>query len=713
MERENTHRNAARRPHTQGQSVRMPERRPSPGTPGTSPSKKSTRYVASIDGLRAFAVMAVIFYHMHLDWAPGGLMGVTIFFVISGYLITGLLVNERETTGRIDLPAFWMRRVRRLFPAIVFSVTGICALCVLFNAQLFTKMQPDIVPSLFFFNNWWQIFHEVSYFDAAGSPSPLQHFWSLSIEEQFYLVWPLLLILMFALGASRKAMRRVVAVLAVASAAAMAMLYDPLGDPSRVYYGTDTRAMSLLVGAWLALAWPSAAFGGARRMKSHAQRFGIEVLGIVALAALVNIVVLTNGFTSFPYYGGIALTSVFSAMLIAALVVPGTFMDAVFALKPLVWIGKRSYGMYLWHFPILLLTTNVNSTVEPPIWLYFVQIVLIFLVSHLSYEYIENPIRKGAIRDWLQARRAGQPHPVRASAVVSAATVCCLLAVSGVGLAKGPVGLQLPAVQLERYLPALPDAPGLPGLADVAGGLLSGAPVPSAPSNVASENGPDSPSASGAAATSAAQLQDRHGQAVAETAEARAKAEKAKEKARSKAVKKLFGKQRRNDAGEPIYEPLVIGDSVAAGTDDAFSSFFPCGKLDAEVGRNIWQSPYADYAAADQVGEYVVFCLGTNNAVEDWQIDDELLKPVAKDKKVFLVNIRAPEDFEASTNRALAEAVERNENVVGLIDWYGASTGHDEYFWGDGTHLTPEGEQAYLSLIADSVKGYAREHIEA
>ena len=699
MGRETQHQNAA------------PSPRGKTHAPSTA-SKKSTRYVASIDGLRAFAVLAVIFYHMHLDWAPGGLMGVTVFFVISGYLITGLLVNERETTGRIDLPAFWMRRVRRLFPAIVLSVTGICALCTLFSADLLAKMQPDIVPSLFFFNNWWQIFHEVSYFDAAGNPSPLQHFWSLSIEEQFYLVWPLLLILMFRLGFSRKAMRRVVAVLAVASAVAMAVLYDPLGDPSRVYYGTDTRAMSLLVGAWLALAWPSAAFGGARRMKGPAQRFGIEALGIIAVAALVNVVVLTNGFSSFPYYGGIALTSVLSAMLIAALVVPGTLMDAVFSLKPLVWIGKRSYGMYLWHFPILLLTTNVNSTVDPPIWTYFAQIAVIFLVSHLSYEYVENPIRKGAIRDWLKARRAGEPRPVRASAVVSTITVCCLLGISGIGLAKGPMQVELPSAQLERYLPAMPELPAVPGVGELSAALGLGEAHSGAQGEASgAEAEGSSAQADAASASSAASV----GDSASQTEQDKAAAEKAKkkaEKAKAKKVKKQFTKQRYNDAGDPIYEPLLIGDSVAAGTEDTFATFFPCGHLDAVVSRNIWESPYADYANADQVGEYVVFCLGTNNAVVDWQIDDELLKPVGKDKKVFLVNIRTPEDYERSTNQALADAVERNQNVVGLIDWYGASTGHDEYFWGDGTHLTPEGEQAYLGLISDTVKTYALEHME-
>ena len=218
--------------------------------------RAKSRYVPALDGLRAFAVLAVIFYHMGLGWAPGGLMGVTVFFVISGYLINGLLVAEHEQTGSISLKSFWLRRVRRLFPAIFLSVVGTAALCTIFDHTLLDKMRPDILPSLLFYNNWWQIFRDMSYFEQAGNPSPLTHFWSLSIEEQFYVVWPLLLLLMYKLGAKKKTMSRVVLVLAIVSALEMALLYNPQGDPSRIYYGTDTRAMSLLPSRASATATP-------------------------------------------------------------------------------------------------------------------------------------------------------------------------------------------------------------------------------------------------------------------------------------------------------------------------------------------------------------------------------------------------------------------------------------------------------------------------
>lgn len=214
-------------------------------------------YIPGLDGLRAFAVFAVIFYHMGLFWSPGGLLGVTIFFVLSGYLITSLLLIEWDNTGTINLPQFWLRRVRRLFPAIALVILVIGILCIIFNHALFTKLREDMWAALCWVTNWYYILRDVSYFEALGAPSPLTHFWSLAIEEQFYLIWPVLMLLAHALGIKRSHMRNTTLVLCLASALAMVIMYDPLTDPSRIYYGTDTRAFSLLMGAALAFVWPA------------------------------------------------------------------------------------------------------------------------------------------------------------------------------------------------------------------------------------------------------------------------------------------------------------------------------------------------------------------------------------------------------------------------------------------------------------------------
>lgn len=307
----------------------------SAATADQTPTRPKSRYIPALDGLRTLAVVAVVLYHLNLTWAQGGLLGVTIFFVLSGYLITRLLLNEVAKTGRIDLKSFWIRRIRRLFPAVVAVVVVTCALCTIFSHVMLTKMRPDILPSLLFFNNWWQIAQDVSYFNALGDPSPLTHFWSLAIEEQFYLVWPPLLLAMVSMHMSKPNTRRVVLGLAAVSAIAMMLLYNPAADPSRVYYGTDTRVFSLLLGAWMAFI-PDRDLAPVRL----AHRLGLDRL--VGLAAMVA---LTNGYTAFQYRGGTLLCSILTLMVIAACVQSQGMVARALSAEPLVWVGKRSYSI--------------------------------------------------------------------------------------------------------------------------------------------------------------------------------------------------------------------------------------------------------------------------------------------------------------------------------------------------------------------------------
>lgn len=367
------------------------------------------RYVPALDGLRALAVLVVIAYHMHLGWAPGGLLGVTMFFVLSGYLITGLLLKEYDDSGTISLSNFWLRRVRRIIPAVVFAVLGTALLCTIFNHALLTKMRPDVLPTLFFFNNWWQIFHNVSYFEALGSPSPLTHYWSLSIEEQFYLIWPVALLICMKAGVKRTTMQKGIIVLIVLSALEMILLFDPHADPSRVYYGTDTRAFSLLIGALLAFIWPhqKLTVRAGNRM-TPTGRLVFNIVGVLAVVGLLVMVVVTNGFEPFIYRGGLLLCSLLTAIAIAVLVHPISWISKVFELPPFVWIGKWSYSMYLWHFPIILLLTPTNMQGGTPWWLCLIELALVIGISAFSYFFVENPIRHGAIGNFVYDLRDGQ-----------------------------------------------------------------------------------------------------------------------------------------------------------------------------------------------------------------------------------------------------------------------------------------------------------------
>ena len=600
-------------------------------------SGTKSRYIPALDGLRAFAVLAVIAYHLGMQWAPGGLLGVTVFFVLSGYLITSLLLIEWDNTETINLPQFWLRRVRRLMPAIVLIIVCTAALCALFDHSLLTKLRDDMWAALLWVTNWWYIFQDASYFDALGAPSPLTHFWSLAIEEQFYLVWPVVLLVAHKTGVKRTTMRNATLIVALLSALEMALLYNPLDDPSRVYYGTDTRAFSLLIGAWLAFVWPSHMLGAQKSVHLTKQvRNVLDGVGIVALVALLGLIVFVDGFSPFLYRGGILLASVLTAVVIAVMVHPASLLGRFAGTKPLVWIGLRSYGIYLWHYPLFLLMNPRNFTGETPWWMYLVQVAVVFACAAFSYRFVENPLRKGAIGAFVKGVRSKEIDPPAwlKHHVVPVLAGSAVTIVAVIGLIVVPPTSAIGAADLlkdeQAHTSQMPELP----VDDAA-------------------------------------------------------------------------------AESPKLDVLMIGDSVSVRAIPQFEETFPYGAIDAAVNRQLYagQETFDYYNDQDIVGGVVVFALGTNGAATDEQID-ELVAAAGPGRQVFFVNTRSPQSGVGQTNGALFEGGDRHDNVH-VIDWYTASAGHDEYFDGDGTHLTEEGARAYIGLVHDAVAPLLPVHAES
>ena len=610
----------------------------------------SSRYIPALDGLRALAVIAVVIYHMNATALQSGLLGVTIFFVLSGYLITGLLIREWSTTKKINLPQFWLRRVRRLFPAIVFVLLGTIVLTGVFAPDMLTKLRNDIVAALLFFTNWWYIFQDVSYFEAMGAPSPVTHFWSLAIEEQFYLIWPPLLLLLFSKRVKKRHIQLGLLVAAIASAAAMAILYSPQADPSRVYYGTDTRAFSLLIGAFLAFEFPPARVNGHGRQGFTARDRKIALgVGSAALAGILVMMVAVNGYSPFLYYGGIALLSLLTGALIITLADGRSPLARFFALRPLVWIGKLSYSIYLWHYPLLLLMNPQNFTGETPWFAYVGQALVILAASAISYYVVETPLRKGAIGKAIKGIREKQftageyalHHAVQlgAGCTLAVAAVACLIAVPPTATQQN--------TQLESAV-VTPEAPP--------------------------EDAPEAP-------------EERTVEEMLASTEGETPADKA----------------RNTDF-------LMIGDSVSVALSDSggygyFGDAFPRATLDAAIGRQLYTAKdvYQQHVDGGWNGPAVIFEVGTNGPAT---ADDvrEMVESVPPDKYVYLVNVRSPDPLQDVNNALLQQAADEHENVR-IIDWHAASAGHDEYFDGDGTHLTAgDGCQAYLALIAGALE---------
>jgi peptidoglycan/LPS O-acetylase OafA/YrhL len=366
------------------------------GKPSPAPRKPSIGYNPALDGIRAFAVLGVMFYHGDQDWALGGFLGVDAFFVLSGYLITSLLLVEWHSTGNVSLSAFYARRARRLLPAVFLMLAFIGIYAVVWaDPTTLDKLRGDALATLFYVANWRFIVTDLSYFDLFTDPSPLTHMWSLAIEEQWYFVWPLALTALLRIKQFRRYGAFVIFGLALGSASLMLALYDPAALPNRIYFGTDTRAQSLLLGAGLAFLIQH--FG---TLKERGLQVALQIGGLIAAAITLYFWSTTEDTSSWLYRYGLLGTAICVAVVIAAVVqpTPGP-LKSFLSLAPLVWIGKISYGLYLWHWP-LYVVLNAERTGLTGGPLLVLRVAATFAVASLSYYLVEMPIRHGAMPGW-------------------------------------------------------------------------------------------------------------------------------------------------------------------------------------------------------------------------------------------------------------------------------------------------------------------------
>jgi peptidoglycan/LPS O-acetylase OafA/YrhL len=406
------------------------------------PVSSGQRYMPGLDGLRALAVLAVIAYHEQFAWAQGGLLGVGVFFTLSGFLITSLLIGQWSAEGRMRLGQFWLRRARRLLPAVFVMLAVVTAWVTIADRARLSSLRGAVGAAAGYFSNWYIIASKQSYFSRFAPPGPLDHLWSLAVEEQFYLLWPLLLLVgLFVLRKrgpkAPQGLAVPAALLTAASTLAMSALYQPGLDPTRVYEGTDTRAAGLLVGAVLALGWPSASTGFDGKV-SPWSRVWLDVLGVAGLAVIGLMLWRVGEYSQFAYHGGMAALSVATAAVVAAAVYPGTLVGQALGWRPLRWIGARSYGIYLWHYPVIVLTTPASAGQNP--LRSALQIAAAVALAALSWRYVEEPIRHGAIERAVSRLRAaagrrgslrGVLRPAGVAATTGAAGV---LVVAGAGL---------------------------------------------------------------------------------------------------------------------------------------------------------------------------------------------------------------------------------------------------------------------------------------
>lgn len=621
---------------------------------------KKRRYITGLDGIRAIAVIMVLAYHLKLALFKSGFLGVTVFFVLSGYLITGILISEVEEEGTIDLKNFWLRRIRRLVPAVMSMAVVIIFVSVVVNRIIFTKGCKDFLASVLGFNNWWQIFNKVSYFEAAGVPSPFTHCWSLAIETQFYLIYPLILLGIYKLAKSRGEGRAkrgllfagVTLLLALISVILMIVLFDPQQDASRVYYGTDTRAFSLLFGALLAILWDYRMVP--RRLSASVNM----VLDSVSFAVLLVMTIAINGSSNFWYRGGQFVGTILTVLVIYTVLGRKTWLSRFLSNPVLKWIGDRSYSIYLWHYPIILL---ISKGIKASWWITLIEIVLSVVLAELSYRFIETPIRHGIIGEYLNILRSRPKSRQEKKRQVQVAR-------RSLKVMAGTFVLTVSLILCMIFVPK--------------------------------KNALDT-------------LQKR--EAKAKETGKMTEEQLAKQKANgSESGDTICTADLTDDEILEGLNLLLIGDSIAVDVTDDFYEMFPNSVSDTKIGRitSLGKQVLDSYIDEKKwEGEGVIFASLSNSPING-ELED-IREKIGKDMPLFLTTVRIPHDtFEEESNSKIKKFVEENDHTY-LIDWYAASEGHDEYFDADDTHLLSAGAKAYANCIKEAVlDAYKKENIE-
>lgn len=627
--------------------------------------RKLLPYLAGIDGLRALAVIAVLLYHAEVPAFSGGFFGVEIFFVISGYLVSSLLLAEWHNEGRIAIARFWLRRARRLLPALFGLLLIVLSFSVIFLPDEVASLRNDALAALLYCTNWYLIFDQKSYFESVGRPSLFNHLWSLAVEEQFYLLWPLIM----ALGLRLWKLRSLCLAFLLAAAAStlwMAGLYQPDSDASRLYYGTDTRAAGLLLGAALAcIRLPS------QQNIRRWQLFGLDCLASLALAGLLLCVLSFDEFNPLLYRGGFALIDLLSFVVLAALSFKRSTLGKLLGMPVLRYLGQRSYSLYLWHWPIFMLS---RPQLDLPLggWpLLLLRFGLTWLAAELSYSFIEYPIRAGRfqrrLRIWLRSKGQRQRRlDTRwsfALGVVSTWLLALLIALPLVG--------EEPEPSLEEYSAAF--------ATNVV--IANNPPVPSASSTATA-----SPSAVPASPTPLVMVVSTPIALPSPSPTATASA-----------------------TPEPTATPkprtvLAVGDSIMLGAADALHARIENLTIDAKVNRQIGAAItlLRERRENAALADVVVVHIGNNNTISSERVN-ELLDLLADVPRVVIVNLKVPRRWQDINNQRWAEQSAQYPNVI-LLDWHAASAEHPEFFWKDGFHLRPAGAQIFADMIAEAVQ---------
>lgn len=601
------------------------------------------RYITGVDGIRAIAVISVILYHLLPKAMPGGYLGVALFFVISGYLITDILLTNWFEDKKLHLKRFYRHRIRRIFPSLI-GMLVVSSVWFLFTAKpLLNDFRQVVISSLLNVNNWWQILNNNSYFDRFQTSSPYIHLWSLSIEGQFYLFFPLILGFLLHFKKKKKTFVWLFASLTGLSAVAMGIIYYVTRDVNRVYYGTDTRIFSILLGCLLAIL----TFRIKRKPVSqtrHTLYFGV---GLVNLLLIFLCFYYFKDYLSIVYEGGMFLFSLLGVGLLFSVIPPNSWMNRLLSNPVFTWIGKRSYEIYLWQYPVMLWYNHSFPKVDVHRPIHFlIQMMVILLLSELTYRLIDYPIRY--YRKFAQQTTDSQRKLLWLSYAILIIMSAVAFTSSTSGDTKAQDELKTMLTENSQYIDQKKEAQKKETPKE----------KPAEPEAITNPN-------------------------------------------KDELLAQGYTEEQIR-LGEKL-EITAVGDSLLLNIAPNLTDIFPKITVDGEIGRQLMNSIsiFEEMNQQKELKQNVLIVLGTNGNFTSNDLE-KIIDIAGTKRNIFLVNTNVPQGWEGEVNQLLQEAADKHNNVY-LIDWKGYSTGNVDWFYEDNTHVNEDGSKKFAYLVSSKI----------
>ena len=599
-----------------------------------------------LDGMRALAIIAIIFYHLMPHVLPGGYLAVNIFFVLTGFFITASVIEEYGQKGKLAYKRYLARRFQRLFLPLLGMLLSVTAYITLFQRDLLLNLRPWLLSSLGMVNNWWQISVGGSYFELFYVQSPFMHLWFLSVISQFYVIWPLIVLLLLALYKDKRIILYTAVGLSLFSALAMAMLYVPGEDASRVYYGTDTRLFSFMIGSALSVVWPLERLNEpvskrTKRRLTLAGFFSYAVLGAM-FSRMLDSQTLT-------YRGGMYLNSVIIGVGVVLTAHPATSLSKMMRFKPIQWLGRRSFLLYLWYYPVISLyqAKVVDTSVDPGQHI-LIQLAIMLSLSEIGYQIFEKKRWKmTSVQFWRPAD-----------------TIARIKASGSEGSTRHFSGNLAPFVGFCLLLTALT------GFVQARSG----------------EN---------------ASVQELREQIAA--SQSKMEAMNRDDSTRSRAINNIEGLERETVLFAHGADITFIGDSVLLSVADQLVTIFGRAVVEGAVSRQLYQTTevIADLEKREQLHDTVVVFLGSNGTFTQTQMET-FITEIGTSRNLFFLTTNVPRIWKDSVNEQLALA-ESNHSNVHILDWNAFSSGHDEWLLEDQVHPNPIGAQQLALFVAEEI----------